>query len=807
MTAVRRGLLISLLCLVALATGSARADGSAADRELVEIVVGLSQKPLGTTRWAAGRQLQSRTMISSQSALADRIESTIPNAQIRWRYRLVANGMAVVVPRSQLGRLTALPGVARVYPSVRYRTQLDRSPQQIGAPALWAPGLANAGEGMKIAIIDEGIDQRHPFFSPVGYTMPAGYPKGQAAYTTAKVIVARAFPPARPSWKHASKPFDPEFSSHGTHVAGIAAGNANTLAVGTRISGVAPRAYLGNYKALTIPTDADVGLDGNSPELVAAIEAAVADGMDVINMSLGEPEIEPSRDIVVQALAAAARAGVVSVVAAGNDFEEFGRGSVGSPGSAPDAITVGAVTTTRSGADDVVASFSSSGPTPLSLRLKPEVSAPGVSILSASPGGGYSTLSGTSMAAPHVAGAVALLLQRHPSWTPAQVKSALALTGDEAFADDLKSEELSTVRGGGGVVNLPRADNPLVFAAPVALSFGLLGPGARSVQSVELTDAGGGAGDWAVTVERQTAAVGVELAVPSTVTVPGTLAISATTTSAVEAELSGHIVLTRGAERRRIPYWFRTGAPALGNAARTPLRRTGTYSATTRGGTSRVSRYSYPERPAGLGFAAELPGPERVFRVTLARPAVNFGVVITSRAKNVRVEPRIVLAGDERRLTGYAALPFNLNPYLRIFGDPVLASGAILPAAGAYDVVFDSPSAARAGAFSFRYWLNDTTPPATTLRTTRVKRGAQLVIAASDRGAGIDPASLVVRVDNAERPGRFAGGLVRVSTAGLPKGKHALRLQISDYQETRNMENVGPILPNTRILTTTFVVV
>ena len=237
-----------------------------------------------------------------------------------------------------------------------------------------------------------------------------------------------------------------------------------------------------------------MGLDGNSPELVAAIEAAVADGMDVINMSLGEPEIEPSRDIVVKALAAAARAGVVSVVAAGNDYADFGRGSVGSPGSAPDAITVAAVSTTRGGADDVVASFSSSGPTPLSLRLKPEVSAPGVSILSASPGAAYSTLSGTSMAAPHVAGAVALLLQRHPAWTPAQVKAALALTGDPAFADDGKSEELSTVRGGGGVVNLPRADNPLVFAAPVALSFGLVGPGANVTQSVELSDAGGGAG-------------------------------------------------------------------------------------------------------------------------------------------------------------------------------------------------------------------------------------------------------------------------------------------------------------------------
>ena len=322
--------------------------------------------------------------------------------------------MAVVVPRSQLGRLTSLPGVETVYSSVRYRPQLDRSPQQIGAPALWGPGLTNAGQGMKIAIIDEGIDQTHPFFSPAGYTMPAGYPKGQTDYTTAKVIVARAFPPASPAWKNASKPFDPELSSHGTHVAGIAAGNANTLAQGVRISGVAPRAYLGNYKALTIPTDADVGLDGNSPELVAAIEAAVADGMDVINMSLGEPEIEPSRDIVVKALEAAARAGVVAVVSAGNDFDEFGRGSVGSPAATPSAITVGAVTTSRGGADDVIASFSSSGPTPLSLQLKPDVSAPGAGILSAAPRSSYATLSGTSMAAPHVSGAVALLLQRHP---------------------------------------------------------------------------------------------------------------------------------------------------------------------------------------------------------------------------------------------------------------------------------------------------------------------------------------------------------------------------------------------------------
>ena len=314
--------------------------------------------------------------------------------------------------------------------------------------------------------------------------MPAGYPKGQAAYTTAKVIVARAFPPARPAWRNAAKPFDPVHSSHGTHVAGIAAGNANTRRRAAASRASRPAGVPRELQGADDPDRRRRRARRQLAQLAAAIEAAVADGMDVINMSLGEPEIEPSRDIVVQALAAAARAGVVPVVAAGNDYEEFGRGSVGSPGSAPDAITVGAVTTTRGGADDVVASFSSSGPTPLSLRLKPEVSAPGASILSASPGSTFVTLSGTSMAAPHVAGAVALLLQRHPDWTPAQVKSALALTGDPAFADEAKAEELSTVRGGGGVVNLPRADNPLVFAAPVALSFGLVAPAASLSQSM-----------------------------------------------------------------------------------------------------------------------------------------------------------------------------------------------------------------------------------------------------------------------------------------------------------------------------------
>src|SRR5205814_8061598 len=170
---------------------------------------------------------------------------------------------------------------------------------------------------------------------------------------------------------------------------------------------------------------------GTSPEIAAGLEPAVKDGMNVINLSLGEPEIQPQRDIVVKAIDAAAAAGVVPVIAAGNEFGDAGRGSVGSPGSAPDAITVAASTEGDNGPADVIAGFSSSGPSPTSLQMKPDVTAPGVDILSSLPPNQWSNhdWSGTSMASPHVAGAAALLKERHPSWTVAQVKSALESTG------------------------------------------------------------------------------------------------------------------------------------------------------------------------------------------------------------------------------------------------------------------------------------------------------------------------------------------------------------------------------------------
>ena len=143
--------------------------------------------------------------------------------------------------------------------------------------------------------------------------------------------------------------------------------------------------------------------------------------------------------------------------------------------------------------------------------------------------------------------------------------------------------------------------------------------------------------------------------------------------------------------------------------------------------------------------------------------------------------------------------------YLRTFGDLVLASGTILPAAGAYDVVFDSPSAARAGGVRV---------PLLAQRRGAAPRGA----ARTQRAGGQPPPRACLRrrpasIGVAGRPDRrrgrrasFAAGEVRIATAGLRKGRHTLRLQISDYQESRNMENVGRILPSTRILQTTFTV-
>jgi subtilisin family serine protease len=837
---LRRSLLplaFALAATLALLAGGGAAAPPRASGKLVEVVVTLPRPPLAVevgrdrTLAAAVRRGRSisvnmpaagsylRTLAAAQRTFVARLAVEVPSARVHWHYGVALDGVSVVLPSTEIARLRSVRGTT-VWPTVTYHdlrnttaarsamatAQANPGPTLIGATALWGPSLATAGQGLKIGLVDDGIDQAHPYFDPSGFAYPAGFPKGDIGFTTPKVIVARAFPSPSTDWKYADRPFDPKYSFHATHVAGIAAGDYDTRSntAGALISGVAPKAYLGNYKALTVPTNG-FGLDGNSPEIAKAIDQAVADGMNVINLSIGEPEVEPRRDIVVRALDNAAAAGVVPVVAAGNDFDATGLGSVGSPANAPAAITVAASTLGGDGTrPDVVASFSSAGPTPVSLLPKPDVTAPGVGIVSSLPTHAFGALDGTSMATPHVAGAAALLLQRHPTWTVQQVKSALTSTGDPVHSSG-GSRDASVLREGGGRIDLARADHPLLFTDATSLGWGLVRRGSSNTKHLTTTDAGGGSGPWSTSIAAYSMPHGATLTPLAKTLAAGTslslrLAVSRTARS---GDGTGYVLLTRGSAVRKVAFWFHVEVPKLGLDPHRTLGRPGLYHGNTAGKPSRVSFYRYPERGFAVGVPIRLGGPEQVFRFTLRRRVANFGAAVVASARGVRVSPRLVAGGDENRLVGYTGLPTSLNPYQQ-FARPEPIVAAVLPDPGTYDLVFDTPTRAKAGAFTFRFWVNDTTPPSIRLLERSTIAGRPLRFAVRDAGSGVDRRSLRVKVGGKRFPFfTYSGGVLSIRTKGLPLGTHSVLVTASDHQETKNMEDVGPVLPNTRVLRAT----
>jgi hypothetical protein len=272
--------------------------------------------------------------------------------------------------------------------------------------------------------------------------------------------------------------------------------------------------------------------------------------------------------------------------------------------------------------------------------------------------------------------------------------------------------------------------------------------------------------------------------------------------TAAAGDGTGFVVLRRGPDVRRVAFWFHVEVPRLGLDPQRVLHGPGVYHGDTAGKASRVSSYRYPDRGLAPGVPLRLGGPEQVFRFTLRRRVSNFGIAIVGRGRGVHVSPRLVAAGDENRLVGYTGLPASLNPYQE-FGraEPVVA--AVLPEPGAYDFVFDTPTGAKPGPFTFRFWVSDTSPPSIRLLRRTIRVGRPIRVAVRDAGSGVDPVSLLVRLGN--RPVRFtySRGVLSIRTKGLPPGKAALAVAASDYQETKNMEDVGPVLPNTRFLHTT----
>lgn len=268
---------------------------------------------------------------SQHASFKSRAALVSPNMVVRTELRKLVNAVSIEASASEIASIAVMPGVKRVELVKEVHATLDASVPLINAPALWARlgGAGVAGQGMKIAILDTGIDITNPLFSDTGFSAPAGFPRTNNqsdALTNKKVIVAKSF--LRPVSDATDE------NGHGSNVAGIAAGSVTTTPLGT-ISGVAPMAYLGNYRVL--------GADGSGgTDLIAqGIEEAVADGFDVLSMSFGGSS-GIDLDITATAVEAAVASGHVAVIAAGNDGPDST--TITSPGVAPSAITVAAAT-------------------------------------------------------------------------------------------------------------------------------------------------------------------------------------------------------------------------------------------------------------------------------------------------------------------------------------------------------------------------------------------------------------------------------------------------------------------------------
>lgn len=637
---------VCVLACAGLLAGIAQAaapSSSSDDKSLKPLVdsssalVQLSGAPLATsvrTKPPHGKKLDfNSNVVKSErarlSALRNDFKSWLranaPKARVTREYDISLNAVAVQLNGTTLATLRAAPMVTRVeLQGLYYPTVDDPDLSIISAPQAWAlgGGPANAGEGIKIAIVDSGVDIRHPCFAEAGY--PSQTQLGDRRFTNNKVIAAKVFSNKTPQQQYTAEAID----SHGTHVAGTAACNFATPAtvdgvdIPYDMSGVAPRALLGNYNIF--PSDTG---SARSEDIVNALESAYADGFDIANMSLGGGA-NGVQDLLTVAVDNLDQANMVVAVAAGNAGP--GHFTVQSPGSAARALTAGSstvphfvgapvtvsgtthgaasgefavveadltaalavVTGTTNGLSDactalnvnlsgaialvsrgvcsfstkirnaqiagaiavlvannqqgdptamaqdgtpnqptvpaymvslasgqalrgndgasttigvslayfltsnvdIMAGSSGQGPTDVDFRVKPDVVAPGVNVLSSIPVSFcegdpcFAFFQGTSMATPHLAGSAAIVRWQHPQLDASEVRSAIVNTADQGVLRTFDTGAVVTDPqvGGAGRENLLSAVGARVALDPVSVSFGSVPAGSGQTRSVEV---------------------------------------------------------------------------------------------------------------------------------------------------------------------------------------------------------------------------------------------------------------------------------------------------------------------------------
>lgn len=333
----------------------------------------------------------------------------------------------VATGESDLLSERSLRGVKGVYLDAQFEVQLDESTDAIDGPSA-RDEFDVSGNGTTVAVLDTGVDHEHPDF---------GDRVVDRVDFTGDGLGDR--------------------QGHGTHVAGIVAGD------GTEDSdyvGVAPEADLMDVKVLD-----DAG-SGSLSDIAEGVDYAVDNGADIVSMSLGGPEQES--DPLTDAVEDAVDEGVTVITSAGNSGTELQ--TISSPAVAEDSIAVGATEEPY----DEIAEFSSSGPTQIEQLVKPEIVAPGIPITAAgSDDAGefpYTAKGGTSMSAPHVSGLAALMIEEHGELDPAETRDRLITTADPLdgdFEDDV-------FRQGAGQVNATSALGSEIIIHDAVKSFGTI---------------------------------------------------------------------------------------------------------------------------------------------------------------------------------------------------------------------------------------------------------------------------------------------------------------------------------------------